>query len=236
MAPFGILYTLKGSIHPRARKIFAAAALNGLELEVPADFNTSAASKTPEFLAKFPLGQIPAFEGKAASSGTSSSTPLLLTESTAIAQHVADSGPQREQLLGRDAAARALNQQWIQFNDLQFEAAVKDLARWRLGYETYSAEREANGAVDVRRWLDHYERHLGSGRSWFVNKDITGPSLADLVVGGTFFILCRVYMDAEMRKEYPHVLRFYEGLGKVPGLAELYTVPHLEKRKEPGQE
>ncbi|KAK7992710.1 glutathione S-transferase [Apiospora saccharicola] len=221
MAPFGTLYTLKGTIHPRARKIFAAAALNGLELEVPADFNTSAASKTPGFLAKFPLGQIPAFEGKAA---------------TAIAQHVADSGPQREQLLGRDAAARALNQQWIQFNDLQFEAAVKDLARWRMGYEIYSAEREAKAAVDVRRWLHHYEVHLGSGRSWFVNEDGEGPSLADLVVGGSFFLLCRLYMDVEMRKEYPNVLRFYEGLGKVPGLAELYTVPLLEKRKEPGQD
>lgn len=169
------------------------------------------------------------------SSGTSS-VPFLLTESTAIAQYVADSGPRREQLLGRDAATRALNQQWIQYNDLQFEATAKDLASWRMGYAAYSAEREAKAAADVRRWLGRYEGHLKSGRSWFVNEDAEGPSLADLVIGGTVFTLCLVYMDVQMREEYPHVLRFYEGLQKVPGLAELYTLPPLERRKEPGQE
>ncbi|KAK7932639.1 hypothetical protein PG985_003351 [Apiospora marii] len=237
MAPFGTLYTPKETLHPRARKIFAAAALNGLELEVPADFVTSASSKTPEYLAKFPLGQIPAFEGKAAAS-SASSAPLLLTESTAIAQYVADSGPRREQLLGCDAATRALNQQWIQFNDLQFEAAAKDLAGWRIGYATYCAEREARAAADVRRWLARYEGHLKekSGRAWFVNEEAEGPSLADLVVGGTVFILCLVYMDEEMRGGYPNVLRFYEGLSKVTGLGELYTLPLLERRKEPEQE
>lgn len=112
---------------------------------------------------------------------------------------------------------------------------VKDLATWRLGTETYRAEREAKAAVDVRRWLDHYEGHLGSGRCWLVNEDAEGPSVADLVIAGTVFVLYLTYLDAERREEYPHVLRFYKGLGKVPELTELYTVPLLEKRKEPGQ-
>ncbi|KAK8068757.1 fusarin C cluster-translation elongation factor [Apiospora phragmitis] len=241
MAPFGILYTLKERVHPRSRKVLAAAALNGLELEVPADFDAGVTNKTPEFLAKFPLGQIPTFESKS-KSGSSGSGSFLLAESTAIAQHVADSGPRREQLLGRTAETRALNQQWILFNDLQFETTAKDLVAWRLGTEAYRAERETKAAADVRRWLDRYEGHLKSGdsgtgsppgRAWFVNADAEGPSLADVVIGGTVFILYLAYMDAQMREEYPYVLRFYEGLKRVPELTELYTGPLLEKRKEP---
>ncbi|KAK8045594.1 hypothetical protein PG993_005618 [Apiospora rasikravindrae] len=236
MAPFGTLYTLKERVHPRARKIFAAAALNGLELEVPADFDAGVTNKTPEFLAKFPLGQIPTFEGRNATGSGSGS--FFLAESSAIAHYIADSGPRREQLLGRDAATRALNQQWTQFNDLQFEATAKDLVAWRLGSQAYCAEREARAAADLRRWLDRYEGHLqsGDGRSWFVNAEAEGPGLADLVVGGTVFLLYGTYMDARMREEYPHVLGFYDRLRKVPGLTELYTGPLLEERKEPEQD
>ncbi|KAK7942434.1 translation elongation factor eEF-1B gamma subunit [Apiospora aurea] len=236
MAPFGTLYTLSDRVHPRTRKILGAAALNGLELEIPANFEARVTNKTPEFLAKFPLGQIPSFEGRSsASSGAGSDGPFFLAESSAIAQYVADSGPRHEQLLGRDAATRAWNQQWILFNDLQFEATAKDLAAWRLGMESYCAEREARAEKDLRRWLERYEGHLkrGDGRAWFVNAGAEGPSLADLVVGGTVLLLYSTYMDAGMREEYPHVLVFYERLRGIPELTELYTAPLLEKRKEP---
>ncbi|KAK8097618.1 Glutathione S-transferase-like protein FUS3 [Apiospora kogelbergensis] len=227
MAPFGTLYTLTDTVHPRSRKILAAAALNDLTLTLPAAFENGVSNKTPDFLSKFPLGQIPTFE-------SAEEPPLYLSESTAIAQHVAASGPRRDQLLGGDARARALNQQWIQFNDLTFERTAADLARWRLGYAAYDAAHEAQAAADVRRWLARYEGHLAAGRrTWLVNADDAGgPSLADLVFGGTLFILRFTYMDAAMRDEYPHVRRFYEGLQGVPGLAELYTGPLLEKRKE----
>ncbi|KAK8084266.1 hypothetical protein PG997_005537 [Apiospora hydei] len=209
MAPFGTLYTLSDRVHPRTRKILGAAALNGLELEIPANFEARVTNKTPEFLAKFPLGQIPSFEGRSSASlGSGSDSPFFLAESSAIAQYVADSGPRREQLLGRDAAARV-------------EPAVDP--------------GEGKAEKDLRRWLERYEGHLkrGDGRAWFVNAEAEGPSLADLVVGGTVLLLYSTYMEAGMREEYPHVLGFYERLKEIPELTELYSGPLLEKRKEP---
>ena len=57
-------------------------------------------NKTPDFLKKFPLGKVPAFEG---SDGT------ILTESNAIAYYVAND----ELRGGSDAAARAQVVQWM---------------------------------------------------------------------------------------------------------------------------
>ncbi|KAK8078723.1 glutathione S-transferase [Apiospora phragmitis] len=65
-----------------------------------------------------------------------------------------------------------------------------------------STEWEAQAAADVRRLLDHYTG--GSGpRALFVKADAEGPRLADIVIGGTVFILYFAYMDAEMPEDYP---------------------------------
>ena len=58
------------------------------------DFKFGETNKAPEFLKKFPLGKVPAFEG---------SDGVLLTESNAIAYYVAND----ELRGGSDAAARA---------------------------------------------------------------------------------------------------------------------------------
>ena len=58
------------------------------------DFVFGETNKSPEFLKKFPLGKVPAFEG---------SDGVLLTESNAIAYYVAND----ELRGGSDAAARA---------------------------------------------------------------------------------------------------------------------------------
>ena len=58
------------------------------------DFKFGETNKSPEFLKKFPLGKVPAFEG---------SDGVLLTESNAIAYYVAND----ELRGGSDASARA---------------------------------------------------------------------------------------------------------------------------------
>lgn len=87
-------------------------------------------NKTPEFLAKFLPGKIPAFEGK---------DGLLLTETRAIirygtynesyvfSRHLVDGGDavisrspnMKDQLLGKDAKEQALVDQWISFSDTE---------------------------------------------------------------------------------------------------------------------
>ena len=58
------------------------------------DFKFGETNKSPEFLKKFPLGKVPAFEG---------SDGVLLTESNAIAYYVAND----ELRGGSEASARA---------------------------------------------------------------------------------------------------------------------------------
>jgi len=67
------------------------AEMNGLVLE-DAPYDRAVTNKTPEFLAKFPLGQVPGFEGD---------DGFLLVESAAIARYIAQSGPHADRLLGK---------------------------------------------------------------------------------------------------------------------------------------
>ena len=49
---------------PRVIQIRAAAALGGVEIELPTQYEHYVDNKKPEFLSKFPHGKIPAWEGK----------------------------------------------------------------------------------------------------------------------------------------------------------------------------
>merc|ERR1711877_107183 len=88
----GTLYTYPDNF--RAQKALIAAKYSGAEVTVAKDFVFGETNKSPEFLKKFPLGKVPAFEG---------SDGLLLTESNAIAYYVAND----ELRGGSEAAVRA---------------------------------------------------------------------------------------------------------------------------------
>ncbi|KAJ1324730.1 elongation factor 1-gamma [Microdochium nivale] len=106
MAPFGKIYSYPGSW--RVERAQVAGAFNGLEVPYADDFTMSKTNKTPEFLAKFPLGKVPAFE---------SAKGVCITESSAIARYVAASGPLASQLLGADPETRAKIDEWSFFAD-----------------------------------------------------------------------------------------------------------------------
>ena len=65
-------------------QIKAAVAFAGLKVDVPAQYELFVDNKKPEFLAKFPHGKIPAFEG---------ADGFKLTETPAIARY-SESCPQ----------------------------------------------------------------------------------------------------------------------------------------------
>lgn len=75
MASIGKLYGTPGS--PKVMRVMAAAKINGLELELVTTKPVEDSHK-PEFLAKFPQGKVPAFEG---------SDGFLLTESRSILRY-----------------------------------------------------------------------------------------------------------------------------------------------------
>merc|ERR1712123_471026 len=94
----GTLFTYPDNF--RAQKALIAAKYSGAQLTVAKDFVFGETNKTPDFLKKFPLGKVPAFEG---------SDGVILTESNAIAYYVAN----EELRGGSDAAARAQVVQWM---------------------------------------------------------------------------------------------------------------------------
>lgn len=192
-------------------KTLAAAALNGLELSFPKDFEFPKSNKTPEYLAKFPLGKIPSFE---ASSG------FCLTESKAIARYVAANGPKKNQLLGATPEEQALVDQWMFFNLDHLEKALYTPVRMRLGYLPYKGDREQEALTDLKRWLEYLDKHL-STKKWLVS-DTAGPSLADLDLGQVFYVGFKVYLGQEQRETIPNIVRWYKELIEVPEVKKVW--------------
>ncbi|RMD44216.1 hypothetical protein DV735_g783, partial [Chaetothyriales sp. CBS 134920] len=116
-----------------AKQILAAARVNGLNIDIAPDFQMGTTNQSTEFVAKFPLGKVPAFEGTDVGSGNT-----VLFESDAIAQYVAESGPRRDTLLGKDVRERAAIRQWICFSENEIMGPVMQLVMWRPSLADFS--------------------------------------------------------------------------------------------------
>lgn len=155
-------------------------------------------NQSPEFLAKFPFGKVPAFEG---SDGT------LIFESDAIAQYVAESGPFCDKLLGKDGLEKATIRQWILFSDHEIMSPVMELVMWRVGMVPFNASVEEKAMATLRRGLGCLECYL-VGREWLATED--EPSLADFTLAGACYWGFMQVIDSKMRDEFPIVTRFYQ--------------------------
>ncbi|KAJ3493043.1 hypothetical protein NMY22_g20262 [Coprinellus aureogranulatus] len=116
MAPIGTLYTVPQQWKGKA--IRAIAALGGLEVALPEKYEHYVDNKKPEFLAKFPHGKIPAFEG---------ADGFKLFESTAIAYYFAGLAANAN-LLGSSKEDAALVEQWVHLAESEVDPYT-DLVR-----------------------------------------------------------------------------------------------------------
>ncbi|KAI1835467.1 hypothetical protein DTO027I6_2848 [Penicillium roqueforti] len=219
MAPFGTIYSYQPS--PRVMKALAAAKLNGLEVAVP-EFAMGKTNRTPDFLSKFPLGKVPAFEG---ADGTT------LFESDAITQYIAESGPAAAQLTGATSAERATIRQWICFAQGEILDPVTQLALPRLGIRPFDEKVEETNLARLERSLECLETHL-KGRTWFASKEKL--SLADITVAAALVWGFSMAIDAEMRAKYPSVVAWYERTLETEGVKEAFGEKQfIEKRQDP---
>lgn len=225
MAPFGTIYSYPGN--PRVQKAQAAANLNGLEVTEP-PFEMKKSNRSPEFLAKFPLGKVPAFE--------TTDGKVRLFESDAIAQYIAENGPAAPQLLGADSAQRAMIRQWIIFGEGELMNAVVLLVLWRLGLTVYDEHREKTALASLERSLDVLEMHLAArekdGKQWLTTDDKL--SLADISVASAFMCGCCHVIDAEMRARFPLSLAWFERTRGSEGVKQAFGYREFkEKRQAP---
>ncbi|CAG8107003.1 unnamed protein product [Penicillium salamii] len=218
MAPFGTIYSYTPS--PRVVKAQAAANLNGLELSVP-EFTFGQTNRTPDFISKFPLGKVPAFEG---ADGTT------LFESDAITQYIAESGPTADQLVGATPAQRAQIRQWICYAQGEVLDPVSQLALWRLGIYTYDAKNETTNAEKLHRSLACLESVLKE-KTWFVGDKL---SLADITVAAALIWGFATFIEKEDREKYPSVVAWYERTIETEGVKQAFgEKKYIDKRSAP---
>ncbi|KAI0852823.1 glutathione S-transferase [Daldinia vernicosa] len=220
MAPFGKIYSYPGN--PRVERAQVVAAFNGLEVPLTEGFKMMVDNKTPEFLAKFPMGKVPALE---------CADGFCIAESGAICYYLARSGPKKDQLLGNDPKTQALIDQWVFLAETDLIQDVIPPAAMVL-YKVYAWDEERyNKSVEATvRVLRRIETALQDGQKYLVGDNVT---LADIMIAGCVFFASRFLIDAEMRKEIPNVVAWAQRLAALPEFKPLGEFNMLETRVKP---
>ncbi|RUS18573.1 hypothetical protein BC937DRAFT_88602 [Endogone sp. FLAS-F59071] len=232
MVPIGKIYTYPGN--PRVAKSQIAAAYNGLEVEIP-PFQFGTDNKSADFLAKFPLGKVPAYEG---ADGT------RLFESSAIAYYIA-AYKDDTTLFGRTKAEAGLVHQWIHFADNEFSKNVSTWIAPIRGYLPFNKSAHDTAVESIKRALSVLNKTLLT-QTYLVGESIT---LADISVACSLVHPYKMVFDKEFRKDYKNVNRWFlnavnqkhfkAALGDVPlcEVAAKYVAPKKEKEeKKPKEE
>jgi len=186
----GTLYTYADNF--RAQKALIAAKYSGAQLTVSKDFKFGETNKSPEFLKKFPLGKVPAFEG---------SDGVLLTESNAIAYYVAN----EELRGGTDAAARAQVVQWMAHGDNDILPAACTWVFPTLGIMQFNKNGTERAKDEVKAAMKALNDHLLS-RTYLVGERLT---LADIALACTLLSLYQQVMDPAFRGAFGNVNRWF---------------------------
>merc|ERR1712091_107517 len=157
----GTLYTYPDSF--RAQKILIAAEYSGTKINVP-PFTVGKDNKTAEFLKKFPLGKVPAFE---------TSDGKYMYESNAIAYYVSN-----DQLLGNNKFDSAMIQQYVNFADQEILPAAATWVYPTLGLMQYHKQSTDKAMEDTKKFMTVLNNTLLT-KTFLVGERVT---LADIAV------------------------------------------------------
>lgn len=199
--------------NPRAFKGQIAARINGVEIALSELDLASGQHKTPEFLAKNPLGKVPVLE--------TPEGPIF--ESNAIARYAARLNGDRHKLYGRTPYHTGLIDQWIDFaaNEIDFPAAAWLYPIYGLFPENADATKAAKG--DIRKALKLLDDHL------LHHQFLVGDrfSLADIVVAMSLTPLYKLVLDAGFRKQFVNTNRWFELVRNQPDVLAVAGPPVL---------
>jgi len=185
----GTLYTYPKNW--RAYKVLIAAEYSGASVTVDSGFEFGKTNKTEEFLKKFPLGKVPAFETK---------DGVCLFDSNAIAHAVAN-----EALQGASPVNKAQVSQWISFADTELLPAVTKLCFPLMSLMYKDPKVEADASKQLEQCLSIMNSHL-LHFTYFVGERIT---LADITLCCTLLRLYECYFESAKRATYKNVHRWF---------------------------
>lgn len=176
-------------------------------------------NKTPEFLAKFPMGKVPALE---------CADGFNLAEGAAICKYLANSGPKAQQLLGSDAKTQAVIDSWIYFSESELNNNISPPAGMTVFKIVPFDEARYNFFVGgVERALQRLEVALKGGKKYLVGDNLT---LADVIIAGPISFSTGFLIDAEMRKGIPNVVAWIQNLTSLPEFKALGELKLCETR------
>lgn len=153
-------------------------------------------NKSLEYLVDFPLGQVPTFKSRSG---------LLLFESDAIAQYVAEMGPAKNQLLGFNAENSATIRQWINFADHSLFLPLQNMILWRYSMAAYDEKLESTSLLALETALQALEKRL-EGRQYVATDNL---DLADLSIAAAMYWGFGQVIDKKMRERYPLIVEWY---------------------------
>ncbi|OAX38695.1 glutathione S-transferase C-terminal-like protein [Rhizopogon vinicolor AM-OR11-026] len=211
---------------PNIIQILSAAAIAGLELDLK-PFELGVTNKSPEYLDKFAMGKIPAFE---------SNDGFSLIEGASIARYVASLAPESG-LLGDSVKDAAQIDQWIHFVEHEINAYTDLISQLVKGFfpekSYFSREKTYNEHVH-KSLFERQERSLKfleqsiSTHEFLVTNKIT---LADVVVAAVIQRAAGITLGAAERAFYPNIFAHYAKVAADPrikaifGAAEFVEVP-----------
>ncbi|KAF9033181.1 elongation factor 1-gamma [Panaeolus papilionaceus] len=190
------------------RIIKAVAAIGGIEIDLPAAYEHFVDNKKPEFLAKFPHGKIPAWEG---------ADGFKLFEGAAIARYIAGLAP-NSGLLGGSIEEAALVDQWVHLVECEVDAHTSSVRLLVSGQIPYNKPTHTTLLERQLRALKTLDAHLKSN-TFFVGERIT---LADIFVAGLIQKAVTFTVDASIRASLPNLIRHFETITNQPKLKDIF--------------
>ncbi|KAG9304153.1 hypothetical protein G9A89_019715 [Geosiphon pyriformis] len=218
--------------NPRLYKILIVANYNNLEIDVN-EYIIGTHDQSPEFLEKFHHPKVPAFE---------SADGLILNESGAIAYYVA-SHKEGTSLLGNNKKETSQVLHYVLFAETEILPHVNAWVYPILKITPYMRPAHNQAVENLKKSLNVLEKILLK-KTYLVGERIT---LADISVATALYQGFKHVLDAEFRKNYKNLTRWYVTLTHQPSfkkvigdaplveVAEVFTAPK-EKKKEPKKE
>ncbi|KAJ2740274.1 Elongation factor 1-gamma, partial [Coemansia sp. BCRC 34301] len=202
MAPIGTIIgpTTNNSRNYKARVV---AQFLGIDLAITPDFVMNVDNKKEEYLAKYPSGKVPAFEGP---------NGFNLTDSSAIAYYVASKAGSDSPLLGQTAEETAQILQYLFFAEADLMPAVAGTLYSIQGFIPYCKPAQQYSEQELFRFLGVLNTIL-LDKTFLVAERIT---VADIVLACDLIPAYTAYLTSEDRKKYRNVTRYFNTMVNQP--------------------
>eukprot|EP01114_Cavostelium_apophysatum_P012953 TRINITY_DN302_c0_g1_i1.p1 TRINITY_DN302_c0_g1~~TRINITY_DN302_c0_g1_i1.p1 ORF type:complete len:217 (-),score=38.62 TRINITY_DN302_c0_g1_i1:131-781(-) len=185
--------------NPNATKALIAAQFGGIKIDYPQDFKMGTENKTPEFLKKFPPGQVPAMD--------TPDGPLF--ESNALARYVARKGDRG--LLGGSDYEQSLVDAWIEYTRSKIEAHGWPIVGPIYGFAKFDQQKSDDARNGLKNAMTLLDGQFAE-RQFLVGNRIT---LADIVVFCTFNNV-RPGVERDFVTPFPNFFKWFTAIAATP--------------------